>query len=219
MVRTFLDKKTPGYTRYTLPVDPGFRSFLETKYSEISRKYLFRSAVLETKNLKKYGMRYIKNISLGNDTKEALMVFLSEKKQAQVVLMCGNVATSNTTIPYWKEEMSEESEIVASNRARFTTVRDYIAKDQYSYMIFDRNSPCILIPAVPINPSKDVGFLADLEKFFDEGLSLRTGFSSQGFRGKKFSTDFVPPSVLFAEYPTATGDRNTALYVENSLKK
>lgn len=64
--------------------------------------------------------------------------------------------------------MSPDSEIVASNRLRFTTVRDYIAKDQYSYMIFDKNSPCILAPLTPINPTKDSPLLVSLERFFDE---------------------------------------------------
>ncbi len=218
-VRTFLEKKTSSYTRSDEPVPSDFRSFLRKKYSEITRKYLFRNTIVATKNLKAYGMRYVKNISLGGASSQVLTMFLDEKRKIQVVLMCGNVGWSRPDFPYWKEEMSPDSEIVASNRLRFTTVRDYIAKDQYSYMIFDKNSPCILAPLTPINPTKDSPLLVSLERFFDEWLSLHTWFSSLPFIASQFTLSYIPDSLIVAEYPTYTGERNTSFYFENSLKK
>lgn len=90
-VRTFLEKKTSSYTRSDEPVPSDFRSFLRKKYSEITRKYLFRNTIVATKNLKAYGMRYVKNISLGGASSQVLTMFLDEKRKIQVVLMCGNV--------------------------------------------------------------------------------------------------------------------------------
>jgi hypothetical protein len=217
-VETFLAKKTPGYTVYREPVDSTFRTFLTKKYREVTRAYVFKNSVVNIPNMKKYGVKFVKNAVTNASDSQVFLTFLHEKKKVQFFLMCGKVAGSSPEFPYWKEEMSKNAEIVSSSRSRFTTVREYSQKDQYSYMIFDKYSPCFVIPATFINPKKDWVFLAELERFFDEGVRIDTTFEKDtGFHGSAFSTEKVPKNMLLVEYPTNTGKGNIGLYIENSL--
>lgn len=219
-VLSFLAKKTAGYTKYIEPLDTAFRAFLTKKYSEVASNYVFRNGIVSIGNMRKYGVKFVKNTVTNASDSQVFLTFLHEKKKTQFYLMCGKVAWSSASMPYWKEEMSKDSEIVASNRARFTTVREYAQKDQYSYMIFDTKSPCFIIPATLIDPKKDSVFLSDLERFFDEGFSTETRFDmSGGFSGSLFSLPKVPEKVLVVEYPNLVGKSTVGIYLENSLAK
>lgn len=219
-VLSFLAKKTAGYTKYSEPLDSAFRAFLTKKYSEVTSNYVFRNAIVSIGNMRKYGVKFVKNIVTNASDTQVFLTFLHEKKKVQFFLMCGKVAGSSSALPYWKEEMSKDSEIVASNRARFTTVREYIQKDQYSYIIFDTKSPCFIIPATYIDPKKDKTFLSDLERFLDEGISNDIHFdTSWGFAGSLFSIAKLPEKMLVVEYPNSIGKSTVGVYLENSLAK
>ena len=177
-VISFLARKTPGYTKYSEPIDTSLRTFLAKKYSEITSAYTFRNSIISIVNMKKYGIKFVKNAVTNASDSQVLLTLLHEKKKVQFYLMCGKVSGSTESLPYWKEEMSKDSEIVASFYPRFTTVREYVQKDQYSYMIFDKNSPCFLIPSGYINPKNDTAFLIDLERFLAEGVVSSTRFDT-----------------------------------------
>ena len=217
-VRTFLAEKTQGYTPYLLPIDTTFRAFLAEKYSEISSTYTFRNSIVSIPNMKKYGVKFVKNIVTNGSDSKVFLTFLHEKKKTQFFLMCGKISGATPDLPYWKESTSKDSEIVASNRARFTTIRDYVQKDQYSYLIFDTKTPCVLVPSGYINPKKDGAFIAELERFFDEGVGESLPFdTSGGFVGSLFSTASIPRDTLIVEYPSYTGKSNIDIYLRNSL--
>lgn len=93
----------------------------------------------------------------------------------------------------------------------------YTQKDLASYVIYDTRSPCVLVPYAPIN-SRDKGVLAELEKFFDEGITLASKFdTSGGFHGSLFSIDTLPKNMIMSEFPDYSGDSSTNIYFRNSL--
>ena len=76
-------RKTPGYTKYSEPIESSFRTFLAKKYSEITSTYTFRNSIITIANMKKYGIKFVKNAVTNASDSQVLLTLLHEKKKVQ----------------------------------------------------------------------------------------------------------------------------------------